>query len=117
MVAGERRRRRFKRGGRESDPLAYETPAPPDGEPDESLLAAAHALTVDAARQPPAAGEAIHRPSPADLAERSGSFAMTAGVHDPEPAAEPPAHDLPHHHDHRYEEAGTERGLRGLIGG
>jgi hypothetical protein len=56
-----------------------------------------------------------HRPSPADLAERSGSFALTAGVHDPEPPAEQPA---PHavHFPHADDPSG-ERGLRGLVGG
>jgi hypothetical protein len=51
-----------------------------------------------------------HRPSPADLAELAGSFALTAGVHDPEPAAD--AHGQQHGDD-----PSSERGLRGLVGG
>src|SRR5690348_11456425 len=100
MAAGERRRRRLRRGIREADPLDLDPTPPPDGTaPDEGLLAAARALAVDAASDPPAAVEPGHRPSPADLAERSGSFAMTAGVHDPDPPpAEPPAPDLHHPH-------------------
>jgi hypothetical protein len=53
-------------------------------------------------------------PSPHDLAELSGAFAMTANVADPEPEAEP-VFAPPTHHDH--EEIVTERGLRGLVGG
>jgi hypothetical protein len=53
-----------------------------------------------------------HRPSPADLAELAGSFALTAGVQDPEPVV-----DHHQHHDHRFEEPIGERGLRGLVGG
>jgi hypothetical protein len=54
------------------------------------------------------AGERAHRPSPADLAELPGPFALTAAVHDPEPEI---------HHEHRYDDPSTERGLRGLVGG
>jgi hypothetical protein len=63
-----------------------------------------------------------HAPSPHDLAELSGAFAMTANVHDPEPEAEPayqpppPPHHLSHP-DHDHDDAATERGLRGLVGG
>jgi hypothetical protein len=53
-----------------------------------------------------------HRPSPADLADLSGPFALTAGVHDPEPLVEGT-----HHHDHRFDDPAGERGLRGLVGG
>jgi hypothetical protein len=53
-------------------------------------------------------------PSPHDLAELSGAFAMTANVADPEPEAEP-VYVPANHHDH--EEIVTERGLRGLVGG
>jgi hypothetical protein len=52
-----------------------------------------------------------HRPSPHDLAELSGAFALTVGVHDPEPAEVEP------HHDHDHDDVATERGLRGLVGG
>ncbi|WP_432831188.1 hypothetical protein [Dactylosporangium sp. CA-092794] len=71
------------------------------------------------------------RPSPHHLAELSGTFAMTAAVHDPEPATPAPAapaesrepedpHDEPHHdehHHHHHDEVVSERGLRGLVGG
>ena len=53
---------------------------------------------------------AQHRPSPADLAELAGSFALTAGVHDPEPTADP-------HGQQHGDDPSTERGLRGLVGG
>jgi hypothetical protein len=53
-----------------------------------------------------------HRPSPADLAELAGAFALTAGVQDPEPVV-----DSHHHQDHRFDESVGERGLRGLVGG
>jgi hypothetical protein len=81
-----------------------------------------------AAGDDPAARRA-GRPSPHHLAELSGAFAMTAGVHDPEPistdveAAEPlPDHHLhePHLHAHHvpdHDDANAERGLRGLVGG
>jgi hypothetical protein len=84
---GERRRRRLRRAPR-TEPYDATDPAAPEPDP------------APAAR--PAAA------SPAHLAELAGSFALTAGVLDPEPAPEP---------DQRYEEAHTERGLRGLIGG
>src|SRR6185436_3512029 len=51
-----------------------------------------------------------HRPSPADLAELAGPFALTAGVQDPEPAAD--GHGQQHGDD-----PSSERGLRGLVGG
>lgn len=61
------------------------------------------------------------RPSPHHLAELSGAFAMTAGVHDPDPAATDPVllDPPPEHHDHSHDhDDGTgERGLRGLVGG
>ncbi|MGI5181097.1 hypothetical protein ACQEVZ_32795 [Dactylosporangium sp. CA-152071] len=76
-------------------------------------------------------------PSPAQLAELSGAFAMTANVHDPETADTDPHHhadrhpgsprddqdrDHDHHHDthhhhHHHDEVVSERGLRGLVGG
>jgi hypothetical protein len=55
---------------------------------------------------------AQHRPSPADLAELPGPFALTAGVNDPEPA-----NDHPTHHSQHGDDAAGERGLRGLVGG
>jgi hypothetical protein len=57
-----------------------------------------------------------HAPSPHDIAELSGAFAMTANVADPEPEAEPA---YVHHHlaNHDHEDVVTERGLRGLVGG
>jgi len=77
-----------------------------------------------------------HTPSPHDLAELSGAFAMTANVADPEPEAEPadqPNHIANHIANHAgnhignqianhassadHEDVVTERGLRGLVGG
>jgi hypothetical protein len=61
------------------------------------------------------------RPSPYDLAELSGAFALTANVQDPEPGEraddrlEPETPEPEHRHDH--DETVTERGLRGLVGG
>ncbi|MFB9186965.1 hypothetical protein ACFFX1_53335 [Dactylosporangium sucinum] len=59
------------------------------------------------------------------MAELSGAFALTASVHDPEPAEPEPVdhdHDPHHHHDahhhhHHHDEVVSERGLRGLVGG
>ncbi|MFG2038535.1 hypothetical protein [Dactylosporangium sp. NPDC048998] len=71
----------------------------------------------------------VPRPSPHHLAELSGTFAMTASVHDPEPAAPEPVreddhhddhhhhHHDAHHHHHHHDEVVSERGLRGLVGG
>jgi hypothetical protein len=57
--------------------------------------------------------EALHTPSPYDLADRPGSFALTTTVHDPEPVEEPvPAEQL-----QAGDETSSERGLRGLVGG
>jgi len=53
---------------------------------------------------------AQHRPSPADLAELAGPFALTAGVHDPEPTVDP-------HGQQHGDDPSAERGLRGLVGG
>jgi hypothetical protein len=50
-----------------------------------------------------------HRPSPADLAELPGPFALTAGVQDPEPPAD--------QHVQHSDDTNGERGLRGLVGG
>jgi hypothetical protein len=65
-----------------------------------------------------------HRPSPADLADLAGSFALTAGVQDPEPqppvAATTDQHRDQHRdqqHDPRFDDPAGERGLRGLVGG
>lgn len=60
-------------------------------------------------------GPPQHRPSPADLAELSGSFALTAGVHDPELPVDP--HQHPHHVAPHGDDVTGERGLRGLVGG
>jgi hypothetical protein len=57
----------------------------------------------------PAASGAQHRPSPADLAELPGPFALTVGVHDPEPPAD--------QHVQHGDDTNGERGLRGLVGG
>jgi hypothetical protein len=139
VASGERRRRRLRRAARPTPPAEPTEPtgttgtagtAEPTGttEPTAWEAAAAKAApavgvaeptvhpgpgpaparragAAAAAPQSPASG---HRPSPADLAELSGAFALTAGVHDPEPD---------YQHDHRYDDATTERGLRGLVGG
>jgi hypothetical protein len=75
-----------------------------------------------------AAGRSIpthrqHVPSPHDIAELSGAFAMTANVHDPDPTetepavANRPVSPAPQHFDHDHDDTVTERGLRGLVGG
>ncbi len=98
------------------------------------------------AEEPIQAEEAPRAPTPSDLAERGGTFAMTAAVHDPvepvvvEPAAVEPAAvkpvavkpvavepaavengferaDVPETADRAADDAHTERGLRGLVGG
>jgi hypothetical protein len=53
-------------------------------------------------------------PSPYDLADLPGSFALTASVHDPDLVEEPP---LPVEQAPAGEETSSERGLRGLVGG
>jgi hypothetical protein len=66
---------------------------------------------------PAAETEAPHTPSPYDLADRPGSFALTVNVHDPEPVEEPvPAEQLPVSLQ-AGDETSSERGLRGLVGG
>ncbi|GAA2390949.1 hypothetical protein [Dactylosporangium salmoneum] len=103
------------------------TPPPPAPEEPEEPAAASPAPPAETVKPAP-------RPSPHHLAEMSGTFAMTAAVHDPEPAAPEPAavapaeaphdderhddhHDLHHHHHHHHDEVVSERGLRGLVGG
>jgi hypothetical protein len=150
-MGGERRRRRLRRGGRGpgGEPPAESIPdggPHPDDEPastaaDPDLEAAADLLapdagprTVDATRRAgsqrgrgprPGAFGTQHRPSPADLAELAGPFALTAGVHDPEPAGD---QHVPHSTQHAAQHAAQhsaqhgddptgERGLRGLVGG
>jgi hypothetical protein len=100
-MGGERRRRRLRRADRpravepvEAEPV--EEPAPEPVPPPRS------------------------RPSPADLAGMAGPFALTANVHDPEPAEPaPPAEPRPAEirSEGRTEESSNERGLRGLVGG
>lgn len=58
---------------------------------------------------PPAAARP---PTPHDLAELGGTFALTSGVHDPDPDLAD-AVDL----GERGDDPHTERGLRGLVGG
>lgn len=135
-MGGERRRRRLRRGGRNPavDPVADHSAEPTrevdaSEEPDDASLPGPAAEPVPApvpappvAPAPPARRNGSrargprpgpqHRPSPADLAELPGPFALTAGVHDPEPAS-----DNPGHHAHHGEDAAGERGLRGLVGG
>lgn len=155
-MGGERRRRRLRRGGRGpageppagsapngapslddepaagvADPELEATPADPTGDPPDTTP---HTMDPTGrggdqrgrVPRPPATG-AQHRPSPADLAELAGPFALTAGVHDPEPAAEQHvAHPAPHgahsaqhgaHSIQHGEDPTGERGLRGLVGG
>src|SRR6266536_3842207 len=103
------------------------------------------------AEEPIQPEEAPRAPTPSDLAERGGTLAMTAAVHDPvepvaaeptagepaavkpvavkpvavEPAAVEPAAvengferaDVPETADRAADDAHTERGLRGLVGG
>jgi hypothetical protein len=141
-MGGERRRRRLRRGGRSpaGEPLAGSTPngaaslddepgagtadpepaaTPPDpaGDPPDTAPHTMEPTHRDGGQRgrgprPPATG-AQHRPSPADLAELAGPFALTAGVHDPEPAAE---QHVAHSAQHGEDPTG-ERGLRGLVGG
>ncbi len=95
-------------------------------------------------RSSPAAEESSRSPTPNDIAEMGGTFAMTAGVQDPEePATDEPATDEPATDEAATDEAvdaeireaeyerpavdssateqqtdqQTERGLRGLVGG
>jgi hypothetical protein len=85
----------LRRAGRAEAPERAQQPTnEPEHEPDESTAVVMPAGT--------------HRPSPADLAELSGAFALTASVQDPEP--------VDAHHDHRFDEVASERGLRGLVG-
>jgi hypothetical protein len=60
-------------------------------------------------------------PTPSDLAELGATFALTAGVHDPEPveAAEAVPDPVPDPavEIHQPDDPHTERGLRGLVGG
>jgi hypothetical protein len=97
------------------------------------------------AEEPIQAEEPPRAPTPSDLAERGGTFAMTAAVHEPvepaavepaaiEPAMEPAAvepaavepaavengferADVPETPDRAADDAHAERGLRGLVGG
>ncbi|WP_203905457.1 hypothetical protein [Virgisporangium aliadipatigenens] len=94
-MGGERRRRRLRRADR---PRAVEPEAAPVDEP-----------------EPEPAPAPRSRPSPADLAGMAGPFALTASVHDPEPA-EPVVAPEPRA-DYRGDESSNERGLRGLVGG
>ena len=129
-MGGERRRRRLRRGGRNPavDPAAEQSAEPTretdaSEEPDDTPLPGSAAepgpapVPAPPTRRngPRARGPrpgAQHRPSPADLAELPGPFALTASVHDPEPAS-----DHPVHHAQHGDDAAGERGLRGLVGG
>jgi hypothetical protein len=69
---------------------------------DSAASTAIHAAGVLA---PDAHGDGVpHRPSPQDLADLTGAFALTASVHDPEPT------------DAQPDDGPAERGLRGLVG-
>jgi hypothetical protein len=72
--------------------------------------------------------DAPRPPSPHDLADLPGPFALTVAVHDPEPvdevaAREPgpergaPTERVPGAESGNGDETPTERGLRGLVGG
>jgi hypothetical protein len=126
-MGGERRRRRLRRGGRNSAVEAVAEPTPETDASEQTVAADRDEPAVDAVPAPmaaPPAGRngprargprpgAQHRPSPADLAELPGPFALTAGVQDPEPASEHSGHHATQHGD----DAASERGLRGLVGG
>lgn len=106
-----------------------ESPAAPEPEPEPAPAPVA----VQPPAAPPKPAPVPRPPSPHHLAELSETFAMTASVHDPEPAeATQPAvpsapeddHPAPHHHHHddhhhphHHDEVVSERGLRGLVGG
>jgi hypothetical protein len=108
----ERRRRRMRRSS-------------PAGEPVVGLSA------DDAPVEEPVVDEPPRSPTPNDIAEMGGTFAMTAEVLDPEvsepeearedPAGEAeyerPASDEPVPSDRPGDDQQTERGLRGLVGG
>jgi len=108
----QRRRRRMRQHQPVSPPAVAEEPSPPPPPP-------------VVAEEPPAP-KPVPRPSPHHLAELSGTFAMTANVHDPEPAEATVPEDEHHddhaghhhaHHHHHHDEVVSERGLRGLVGG
>lgn len=61
--------------------------------------------------------EAPRPPSPYDLADLAGAFALTVTVHDPEPAEDPMSRYPAAEHLHPGDETPSERGLRGLVGG
>jgi len=86
VSATERRRRRLRR------------PAPP----------ATPAVTE------PAEPVSPPRPTPHHIAELTGTFALTAAVHDPEPVEPPVPVEAP---PPSGDETAAERGLRGLVGG
>ncbi|MFI5916175.1 hypothetical protein [Dactylosporangium sp. NPDC051541] len=108
-------------------PMAEELiPEEPPAEPVPPPVVAEEPPPAEAPKPAPAP----RPPSPHHLAELSETFAMTASVHDPEPAeaAHPAApedehhhppvhHDEHHHHHHHHDEVVSERGLRGLVGG
>ncbi|GIJ58003.1 hypothetical protein [Virgisporangium aurantiacum] len=110
----------------DTTPPVPDAAAVPDAADDTRELPVAEDRSADVDRRPrpprpngnsgrgPRPGPPQHRPSPADLADLSGPFALTAGVQDPDP---PPAAPADHHHDHRFDDPAGERGLRGLVGG
>jgi hypothetical protein len=143
-MGGERRRRRLRRTGRTPFDAAPEPDSDADSDAGSDAVESAEAVEAlgggagaDASieeeqpetesdhrptgTRPPRPGPPPqHRPSPADLADLAGSFALTAGVQDPEPP--PPAaatvdQHRDQHQDHRFDDPAGERGLRGLVGG
>jgi hypothetical protein len=104
------------------EPVAVEEPVAPAA---RGYQESGHAMPpqAPASRPPKPAPPRVkpHAPSPHDIAELSGAFAMTANVHDPEPEAEPAYQPpRPHHLSHPdpdHDDTVTERGLRGLVGG
>jgi hypothetical protein len=100
-MGGERRRRRLRRADR---PRAVEPESAPVDEPTPEPVPAPRS-----------------RPSPADLAGMAGPFALTANVHDPEPAEPAVGTEATKAEAARTEfkndESSSERGLRGLVGG
>jgi hypothetical protein len=113
--------------------LPAESPAvePPAPEPIAAAPEVQQPRTASTPRGKPRGKGDPRRPSPYDLAGLAGAFALTSNVQDPEPGErvdQPDAgHDepqvtehvvVPHEHDRGdHEEALTERGLRGLVGG
>jgi hypothetical protein len=132
-----RRRRRLRHAQTPESPAAESLPdeppavEPPGPEPVAAAPDVQRPRTAPTPRGKPRGKGDPRRPSPYDLAGLAGAFALTSNVQDPEPGErvdQPDArHEepqltehvaVPHEHDRGdHEEALTERGLRGLVGG